>query len=122
MEDSINKILEQTRFTFTSDDGTEFVLRKLTAQIAIEAIGPKAFGLIKGQEMADKAVEDPDPAENMGLIERYLKVAMVSPRLGTITKPEDNVISFMDLGKYAVPVFNAFIASGEGEGANFTRS
>ena len=84
---TVKKILEETRFTYTHPDGAEFVLRRLSHQLALEALGSKSFGLLKGQELAESGEGDETTLENLKIVKDYLSAAMISPRLADETDP-----------------------------------
>lgn len=102
--------------------GIDFEVRRLTMGAALEALGANAAGLVGGSR--SKAEVKPEKAAEV--MQEYLKVCMISPRLGDETDDENDVVSFDDLDKAGL-VQELFVALVEKSGlgellAGFRRS
>lgn len=91
----VDQIIEKTQFTETID-GLEFRLRLITAEIAARVIGNKVLGLMR----AGTSSREVPKAEVERITREYLELCMVSPKLGTVSSPGNDVISLEDLGLY----------------------
>lgn len=118
-----NDILKRVHFVETID-GVDFTLRRISAGAGLRIIGKKALGIVRGAGGAEKELTEADHLELISeMMPKYLKAAMVSPKLGDTTDADNDTISLDDLGEYAIPVFNAVVkGSGFGEARNFTAS
>lgn len=97
MSGAVEQILARSRVTLEVN-GVPYVVRRITAPIAIKVQASKAFGLIRGAMEAEKgATRKPDPEADLALAREYLAECMVSPKIGTATDPEHDTIEFADM-------------------------
>lgn len=118
----LSKILEQVHFTETID-GVEFVLRKVSAEMSLTILGIKTLGIVRGAQ-SEKDIDDDTASGIMSeVMPKYLKAAMVSPKLGDVTNVEADTITVEDLGPFASKIFMVlFERSGYANLGNFPAS
>jgi len=119
---ALDQILSKTNFTHDID-GVEFVLRTISAEVSLGIIGTKTLGIIRGSQSKGEMSQEDTIAVLREMMPKYLKAAMVNPRLGDATNIETDTISMDDLGPFAMKVFSVvFERSGYGKLENFPNS
>lgn len=113
---AVEKILSLSHFEEVID-GVPFILRKITGNLAVEVIGNKTLGLVRGGQVKDGA--DLPENEVIVFMEKYLTACMVSPKVAKESNPDTDEISLNDLGEYGPKILQAiFVKSGFGELGN----
>jgi hypothetical protein len=117
----VDQIKQLGQFTIELH-GIDFEVRRLTMGVALEALGANAAGLVGGS----RSSVDVKPEKAAEVMQEYLKVCMISPRLGDETDDENDIVSFEDLDKAGL-VQELFVALVERSGlgellAGFQRS
>jgi hypothetical protein len=92
----VDQIIDRAQFVEVID-GLEFKLRIITAESATRVIGNKTLGLAKDSSRSNEITD----AETIRITKGYLELCMVSPKLGTESSPEADVVCFEDLGVFA---------------------
>jgi len=119
---AVETILNKNHFSITVD-GVEFVVRKITPQMALSVVGVKAVGIVRGAASPGGPDAETSRKFILEVMPKYLKAAMVNPALGDVTDVVTDTITIDDLGSFAVPLFNEiFEASGYGHLDDFQES
>jgi hypothetical protein len=116
------EFLGKTQFT-AEIGGVEFVLRRLSRELALKAWGSRLFGIVAAHNAkGDIEPKEKDVKKMEEAGRKLLEACMVSPRLGPTSNPDDDVISYDDLevSGYGGAVFQAIMGSVE-PAANFTQ-
>jgi hypothetical protein len=96
----VQKFIDQTQFT-VEVDGIKFRLRKPTPVIGLKVYGVKLLGLIAAlntdNEKRDKYIKSTGEGEREKHGREFLRLCMVSPRLGDVTNPDADTITYDDL-------------------------
>lgn len=118
---TVDQILERTTFVETID-GVDYRMRKWNTMMAMELQGERVFGLLEGAESVARGVgDDLSPADVLEMVAGYLRVGMVSPRLGDVTDVEADTICIADLGDHALLLVSA-IKGSTADPADFGKS
>lgn len=108
----VEQILAQSRVTIESG-GIEFLMRKITAPIAVRVLGTKALGLVRGSMADNKEIDD---ERGLKIMRGYLESCMISPAIGAVSDPDKDIVCFDDLGGMEPDLFTKLMKiSGWGE-------
>jgi len=104
---SVSEILKKNQFTVELD-GIPFVMRKVQAYMALDALGADAMAML-----SDSGEQSPweklNYKKQLAFMKSYLRVAMVSPALRDKTDEKKDTISFDDLGTYSNDLFGSLM-------------
>jgi hypothetical protein len=104
---SVSEILKKNQFTVELD-GIPFVMRKVQAYMALDALGADAMAML-----SDSGEQSPweklNYKKQLAFMKSYLRVAMVSPALRDKTDEKNDTISFDDLGTYSNDLFGSLM-------------
>lgn len=112
---TVAQLLEQTQFT-REWDGITFVLCRIETPDWLRVMGPQGFGLIRGaiQEDESQKIEqrysELDLDKQQEIQREFLRLCMVSPRIGDVTDDDADTIRMDDLpAKYETLIMAAML-------------
>lgn len=104
-------------------DGIEYRCHKMTAQVALEALGPGALMVVAGQDGTETVqIDNAKVGSGADLMKKVLRVAMISPRCGDQDDPGADMITWLSLGDHGPRLYNAIMAGESERAANFPES
>jgi len=118
---AVEKLMERNH-RVVDLDGIEYRVHKMTAQLGLEAFGPGALMVV--EEGGDRRVEWDKSVTGEGaeLMRKVLKVAMISPRLGTVDDPVIDTVTWLTLGDHAPRLYTAVMGVEVEKAGNFPDS
>ncbi len=120
--DTLAQIKARNQVTLTVD-GIPFVCRKPSAVLALEAFGAGCLMIVNegtpDQRIDLDASQAGDSYEQM---QKYLKVAMITPSLGDEDDEDAETVTWRTLGDLGPEIFNQLMGSTNDEVAAFVES
>ena len=86
-------------------DGLEFLCRKPSAALAIEAFGPNCLMVVDGADGNKRVEFDESVGSGHDIMRKYLAKAMISPRLGDEDDDDTDTVTWLTLGDYGPQLY-----------------
>ena len=119
---TIEKLLERNHVTITVD-GMGFLCHRSTAWLALEAFGSNSLMVVHEGTPEESFGFDPDKVGNKyEIMQKYLAVAMISPRLGETDNVADDTVSWRSLGDVGPRLYDDLMSETQEDVAAFQES
>ena len=119
---TLDQLLERNRVTITVDD-MPFLCHRPSAVIALEAFGAGCLMVVNEGTPEQSVAFDPDKVgDQYEVMQKYLTVAMISPRLGKTDALEDGTVSWRSLGDVGPRLYNQLMDVTQEDVAAFPES
>ena len=119
---TLDQLLDRNRVTITVDD-MPFLCHRPSAVLALEAFGSGCLMVVNEGTPEQTIAFDPDKVgDQYEVMQKYLTVAMISPRLGKTDNVEDDAISWRSLGDVGPRLYNELMDATQEDVAAFPES
>lgn len=119
---TLDQLMERNRVTITVD-GMDFLCHRPSAVLAIEAFGSGCLMVVNEGTPEQSVAFDPDKVgDQYEVMQKYLAVAMISPRLGKTDNVDDDTVSWRLMGDSGPRLYNELMNTTQEEVAAFPES
>lgn len=120
--DTIAALVDRNRVTIDVD-GLPYLCHRPSAVLAIEAFGTGALMVVhEGTPEEDVALDPEKVGTKYEVMQKYLTVAMITPRFGKVDDLDGGVISWRSMGDAGPKLYNELLGGTEEEVAAFQES